>query len=124
MSTPEFPENPSRHSDLPDSGTAPDAAGVPASPSASTPAPHEGVAHTRTRATYIGWIIGILVTILLLIFILQNLNKQEIHFFNLTADVPVGISLLIAAIAGALITALLSGARIVQVNRALKKANR
>ncbi|WP_132993638.1 lipopolysaccharide assembly LapA domain-containing protein [Gordonia zhaorongruii] len=82
----------------------------------------DAIAHTRTRATYVGWIVGILVTILLLIFILQNTESQEIHFLNLTANVPVGVSLLIAAIAGALITALLSGARLFQMKRALKKS--
>lgn len=83
----------------------------------------ERTARTRTQATYIGWVVGILVMILLLIFILQNLDSQEISFLNLTANVPVGVSLLIAAIAGALITAALSGARMLQIKRSQKKAS-
>ncbi len=87
-------------------------------------APADEVAHTRTRATYAGWIIGVLITILLLVFILQNTGSQAIHFFTLTADVPIGVGLLIAAICGALITALLSGARLFQLKRALKRTTR
>ncbi|HMS77897.1 LapA family protein, partial [Gordonia sp. (in: high G+C Gram-positive bacteria)] len=39
-------------------------------------------------------------------------------------NLPVGISLLIAAIAGALVTALIGGLRMFQLNRALTKASK
>lgn len=101
---------------------------------ATTPAPRsevdevknaiEGVKHTRTRATFVGWIIGAIILILLLIFILQNLTAQKIQLFAWEVNAPVGVSLLIAAIAGALITALIGGARTLQLSRALKKARK
>lgn len=84
----------------------------------------DDVAHTRTRATFVGWIIGAIITILLLIFILRNLETQKIDLVFWTVDLPVGVSLLIAAIAGALITALIGGARTFQLSRALKKARK
>ena len=82
------------------------------------------VEHTRTRATFIGLVIGAIITILLLIFILQNLDSQEITLFAWTVDLPLGVSLLIAAIAGALIVALAGGLRMFQMSRALKRAKR
>lgn len=82
------------------------------------------VEHTRTRATFFGLVIGAMVTILLLVFILQNMASQRIHLLFWQVNLPVGVSLLIAAIAGALITALIGGARMLQLNRALKKAKR
>ncbi|EGD55678.1 LapA family protein [Gordonia neofelifaecis] len=79
---------------------------------------------TRTQATYVGWVVGVIITILLIVFILVNLATVQINFIFFKADLPIGVSLLIAAIAGALITALLGGARIFQLNRALKKAGK
>ncbi|MDR2280499.1 MAG: lipopolysaccharide assembly protein LapA domain-containing protein [Gordonia sp. (in: high G+C Gram-positive bacteria)] len=119
MSTPEMNEGSSQYE--PEVDQVPDAS--PSVPNRA-PAPADDVAHTRTRATYAGWIIGVLITILLLVFILQNTASQTIHFFNLTADVPVGVGLLLAAVCGALITALLSGARLFQLKRALKRTTR
>ncbi|GAA1480445.1 lipopolysaccharide assembly protein LapA domain-containing protein [Gordonia sinesedis] len=82
------------------------------------------VDHTRTRATFVGLVIGAIITILLLVFILQNLNKQQITLLAWEVNLPIGVSLLIAAIAGALITALIGGARMFQLNRALKRASK
>ncbi|MFW0796347.1 lipopolysaccharide assembly protein LapA domain-containing protein [Gordonia sp. CPCC 205515] len=80
------------------------------------------VEHTRTRATFMGLVIGAVITILLLIFIVQNMDSQRINLFLWEVNLPLGVSLLIAAIAGALIIALVGGLRMFQMNRALKKA--
>ncbi|MDL9936262.1 LapA family protein [Gordonia sp. ABSL1-1] len=82
------------------------------------------VEHTRTRATFYGLVIGAIILILLLVFILQNLESQAITLLFWTVDLPVGVSLLIAAIAGALIVALIGGLRMLQMRRALKKAGK
>ena len=80
------------------------------------------VRHTRTKSAWVGLIVGAIVLILLLVFIVQNLDKQEIQLFFWQVNLPQGVSLLIAAIAGALITAVVGGARMFQVRRALRKA--
>jgi len=82
------------------------------------------VRHTRTSAAWAGMIIGSALGILLLIFILQNLSSQQIWLLFWQVNLPVGISLLIAAIAGALVTALIGGLRMFQLNRALTKASK
>ena len=84
----------------------------------------KGVDHTRTRATFVGLVIGAIITVLLLVFILQNLGKQQITLLAWEVNLPVGVSLLIAAIAGALITALIGGARMFQLTRARKRATK
>lgn len=80
------------------------------------------VEHTRTRATYFGLVIGAIILILLLVFILQNLESQQIMLIFWQVNLPVGVSLLIAAIAGALLVALIGGLRMLQMRRALRKA--
>ncbi len=80
------------------------------------------VRHTRTKSAWVGVIVGAIVLILLLVFILQNLDEQSTRLFFWTVNLPQGISLLIAAIAGALITAVIGGARMFQVRRAVRKA--
>ncbi|MGU3294289.1 LapA family protein [Williamsia sp. M5A3_1d] len=79
------------------------------------------VQHTRTKSAWVGLIVGAIVLILLLVFIVQNLDSQSIQLFFWEVNLPQGVSLLIAAIAGALITAVVGGARMFQVRRAVRK---
>lgn len=80
------------------------------------------VKHTRTRALWFGLIAGAIITLLLLIFIVQNLDKQSIQLLFWTIDLPLGVSLLIAAILGAVITGIVGSLRMLQVRRAVKKS--
>ena len=82
------------------------------------------IKHTGSRATLVAWIIGIVVTILLVVFILMNQESQSIDLVFGTVNLPVGVSLLIAAIAGAIISVAITGARIVQLRRALKQVDK
>jgi uncharacterized integral membrane protein len=61
------------------------------------------------------------VLILLLVFILQNLENVSVKILAWQLDFPLGITILLAAIAGALIMALAGGVRIVQIRRAAKR---
>lgn len=79
------------------------------------------IAHTRTAALWTGLVIGAVVLVILLVFILQNLDPATVQIFAWQLDLPLGISMLLAAIAGALVMALVGGARILQVRRAAKK---
>ncbi|QBJ98043.1 DUF1049 domain-containing protein [Rhodococcus sp. ABRD24] len=82
----------------------------------------EKIGRTRAASTWTGLVIGILVLILLLIFILQNLGSVTFNMFVWEFTLPAGVSLLLAAIAGALIMALAGGVRIVQIRRIAKRA--
>ncbi len=79
------------------------------------------VKRTRAAATWTGVILGLLILILLLVFILQNLTDTTTHFLAWEMQMPLGITVLFAAITGAALTALVGGVRIIQLRRAAKK---
>ena len=100
-----------------DGHSAPDPEFVPErQPSTST-----DIAHTRTAALWTGLVVGAVVLVILLVFIVQNLDSVTVQIFAWQLDLPLGISMLLAAIAGALVMAMVGGARILQVRRAAKK---
>ncbi|AKC37453.1 hypothetical protein BKG83_16990 [Mycobacteroides chelonae] len=81
----------------------------------------DAVKRTRAAATWTGVILGLLILILLLVFILQNLTDTTTHFLSWEIQMPLGITVLFAAITGAALTALVGGVRIIQLRRAAKK---
>lgn len=81
----------------------------------------EGIAHTKAAATWTGLVVGAVVLVILLVFILQNLDAVPVSIFVWTFELPLGVSMLLAAIAGALVMALAGGVRILQIRRAAKK---
>ncbi|EME16029.1 lipopolysaccharide assembly protein LapA domain-containing protein [Rhodococcus triatomae] len=85
---------------------------------------HTSMGHTKAAATWTGLVIGVLVLIVLLVFILQNLDSVSLNLFWWEFSVPLGIGLLLAAIAGALVMALAGGVRIVQIRRLAKRATK
>ncbi|EGD25143.1 hypothetical protein HMPREF0724_10924 [Prescottella equi ATCC 33707] len=87
-----------------------------------TPHDRHKLGRTRAATTWTGLVVGIVVAILLLIFILQNLDSVTFELFAWEFSLPAGISLLLAAIAGALIMALAGGVRIIQIRRVAKRA--
>ncbi len=79
------------------------------------------VNRTRTAGTWIGLVLGALILIALLVFILQNNSSTKFSIFFWDFTLPLGVSMLFAAIAGALIMALVGGARILQLRKAYRK---
>lgn len=85
------------------------------------PAPEIPLDRSRAASTWTGLVIGVLVLILLLVFILQNLDPVTMEMFVWEFTLPLGVSLLLSAIAGALVMALAGGVRILQIKRAAKR---
>ncbi|MGH3955411.1 MAG: LapA family protein [Mycobacterium sp.] len=81
----------------------------------------DAVKRTRAAATWTGVILGLLLLILLLIFITQNMQTVETSFLAWHLNLPLGVTVLTAAVTGALLTALVGIVRIVQLRRAAKK---
>ena len=69
-------------------------------------------------------VLGALVTILVLIFIAQNTNPTDVGYLGVEFTLPLGILILFAAIAGALIMALFAGARILQLRMRARKVRK
>lgn len=107
--------------------------------SASAPVPVEDVPggreadHTEQFPDAAGgklgsaWVIlvlGALVTILVLIFIAQNTDATDVRYLGVEFSLPLGVLILFAAIAGALIMALFAGFRILQLRMRARKARK
>ncbi|MGV0867756.1 LapA family protein [Corynebacterium kalidii] len=68
-------------------------------------------------STWVGLTIGALILILLLVFILQNQESVRLQMFVWQWNFPIGVGMLIAAIAGALVMASVGAVRILQLRR-------
>ncbi|MEU4448160.1 lipopolysaccharide assembly protein LapA domain-containing protein [Actinosynnema sp. NPDC050801] len=79
---------------------------------------------TRISGTWVAVLASIVVLIVLLVFILQNLTDATIHFLGVAGTLPLGVALLFAAIAGAILVALVGAARIMQLRRQAKRGLR
>lgn len=103
--------------DIPASGAEP-------TPSKGSSSKQKGQGVLKTRAGYawVGLVFAAILGILVLVFILQNLEQSKVEFFVWTWNLPIGILVLLAVIVGALGTALVGGYRILQLRRAAKKA--
>ncbi|MEL4152914.1 lipopolysaccharide assembly protein LapA domain-containing protein [Corynebacterium bovis] len=140
--TPSSPDSPTPATG-PGAPAAPDAAAsspnpdptpTPAadSPRRTSPSGRGGTPDTATPrvrgsvagATWVGLIIGALLLILLLVFILQNQDSVAVHFLAWTWTFPVGVGMLIAAVAGALIMACVGVVRMLQLRRQVAETHR
>jgi uncharacterized integral membrane protein len=83
--------------------------------------PNEASKFTRAGALWSALAVGFLILVLLLVFIVQNGDSTTIHMFGWAWQLPVGVALLLAAIAGGLLTFLAGSVRILQLRRAAKK---
>lgn len=77
---------------------------------------------SRLSGLWVGLIFSALVLLLLLIFILQNLQTVDVHFLGAAGRLPTGVALLFAAIAGILLVAIPGSLRILQLRRAARRS--
>ncbi len=76
---------------------------------------------SKIGAVWITLAIFVFILILLIIFILQNSISVQIHYFGAKGTLQFGIAMLIAAVAGSLLTLLIGSARIIQLKTRSKK---
>lgn len=98
-------------------------AAEPAPGKAAKPADHK-LRHTRLSGTWAAVIGSTIVLLLLLIFILQNQHTVDVSYFGASGHLPLGVALLLAAVAGILLTALAGSARIMQLRATARKHRR
>jgi uncharacterized integral membrane protein len=67
---------------------------------------------------------ALLLLALLIVFMLQNSAKVEIHFFGLTGTIPLGMALLIAAVGGGVVVASAGIARVAQLRMNARRTRR
>ncbi|MDA8440066.1 MAG: lipopolysaccharide assembly protein LapA domain-containing protein [Propionibacterium sp.] len=74
-----------------------------------------------SRAAWFALIVGLVVLVLLLVFILQNNTSAQFNFWAATFTLPLGVAMLFAAIAGALVTALVGTTRMIALGRTVRR---
>jgi uncharacterized integral membrane protein len=77
--------------------------------------PQHRIGRTRTGGLWVAVAAAALVLLFLLIFILQNSQQVQVSFFGADGHLPLGVALLLSAVAGALLVVLVGTARIVQL---------
>jgi uncharacterized integral membrane protein len=106
-----------------DSSVSPDQPPTTITPAQRTDAPSKesAVKFTRTASVWTSLTAGFLILIVLLIFITQNTASVQLAFFGWRWSLPLGVSILLAAVGGGLITVTAGTARMYQLRRAAKK---
>ena len=107
--------------------TAPPAAAGPVADSAGVrrarvrPA---GMRRTRMGGLWVVAALGAVILVLLLVFILQNGQRVEVHLFGAHLTAPLGVALLLAAALGLLLVVVPGAGRIIQLKRAARGLHR
>lgn len=86
--------------------------------------PYPGEQHTRLSGAWTALVIGLLALVLILIFILQNLQNVELSFLVFHGHLPLAVALLFAVILGATIVLAFGGARIAQLRMVARASRR
>ncbi|MGO4453835.1 lipopolysaccharide assembly protein LapA domain-containing protein [Arthrobacter sp. RAF14] len=80
----------------------------------SSPKPSASTA-TRAGTVWVAVVVALILLVLLIIFILTNQVPVNIMFLGLESSLPLGVALLMAAVAGGLLVAAAGVARILQL---------
>ena len=86
--------------------------------------PYPGEQNTRLSGAWTAVVIGLIALVLILVFILQNLQNVEISFLVFNGRLPLAVALLFAVILGATIVLAFGGARILQLRRVARASRR
>jgi uncharacterized integral membrane protein len=88
------------------------------------PEPYPGEEHTRLSGAWTALVIGVIALVLILIFILQNLQSVQLSFLFFQGHLPLAVALLFAVILGAVIVLAFGGARISQLRGVARRSRR
>ncbi|RKS80683.1 putative integral membrane protein [Motilibacter peucedani] len=82
------------------------------------PPPH------RTGRAWAALVPAGLVLVVVLVFVLQNLKRTKVRFLWLDGSFPLGVALLLSAVLGGLLVALVASVRLLQVRRTARRGRR
>jgi len=103
-----------------DSATATEQVSPPPADRPTTRTPVR-VPRTRTGSAWVALIAAAVLAVLLIVFLVQNTRSTEISFLWMTANTPLAVALLIAAVGSVFLTLILGTARIAQLRRLVRK---
>jgi uncharacterized integral membrane protein len=90
-------------------------------PQRAVPLQSHRVHRTRIGGMWVGLSVAAIVLLLLLIFILENGRSVDIGYFGAHGHLPLGVALLLAAVAGALLVLIPGTGRIIQLRRTARR---
>lgn len=86
--------------------------------------PLSALATTRAAAAWAATASALVVLVLLIILILQNQDTVTVNYLGLSGDLPLGVALLIAAVAGGAFVTIVGIVRLTQLRRNVRRAQR
>jgi uncharacterized integral membrane protein len=86
-----------------------------------TPPPKDPLRSSRTSGVWIAVVTLAVVLILLVVFIAQNTQDVHVSFLGWDGEAPLAVTLLVAAIAGIVLTAVAGSLRIFQLRRRVRR---
>ena len=102
-----------------------DPAQVPSPATAPAAKPDLGrLPRTRTGAAWVGICAAALLSIVLIVFMLQNTRTVQVHFLWLDGSLPLALALLVAAVGAAILTMVVGAARITQLRLLARRRRR
>jgi uncharacterized integral membrane protein len=116
-----FSTDTSRGHSNPSIPAASDAPAVPVAPGEPPDAgPRARRRPTRISSLHIGLIVAAVVLVLLVVFLIQNSRTVDVTFFGARLRVSLAVAMLLAAVAGALVTGAAGTARIAQLRKSMR----
>lgn len=107
-----------------DGAPTPQPPDAPSAPDPTAPAPPSATGRTGLSRTWVGIIIGVVVLAFLLAFIIQNGQSVRVSIFTVSWRIPLGVALLLAAVGGVLLAAIVGSLRIWQLRHRLHRSRR
>ena len=101
-------------------GSSSEAATEVSPPTSSEP----GGMRTRTSTVWIAVVVLVASLVLVIVFILQNLQDVSVSFLGFHGQLPLGVALLVSATLGGVIVLAAGAARVVQLRRSRRRAPR
>ena len=86
--------------------------------------PLPGERQTRLSGAWTALVVGVVVLIVILVFILQNLQTVEVHFLFFQGHLPLAVALLFAMVLGAVVVLAFGAGRILQLRLVARRARR
>lgn len=86
--------------------------------------PFPGESQTRLSGAWTALVIGIVALVVILVFILQNLQTVEVYFLFFHWHLPLAVGLLFAMVLGAVVVLAFGAVRILQLRLVARRARR
>lgn len=84
--------------------------------------PYPGERQTRLSGAWTALVVGVVVLVVILVFILQNLQSVEVHFLVFQGHLPLAVALLFAMVLGAVVVLAFGAGRILQLRLVARRA--